>query len=246
MLNTTIENQHQTIIGEDLHFRLQEEFKLGAAKFADNPLHLMLKQDSIDVKDKLAFIPDMLFFVMGFKDLMHLIRYENPQNELERAVNEHSDNDDYHWKWYLQDLAILSEKFKNQGSIDLICDVWDQSIFEGRNSIYVFSRYMLQFPHPAARMLMVEVLEVGFDIFKDHLHPVLKEAGLFDQLDYFGKKHQEVEENHATGIEDEDIEALIPQLPEDIKGEMVVIINQLFDQIYNMADSWSKKVLTEN
>lgn len=245
-MSTTIENQNRTSITEDLHFKLQEEFKLGIAKFADNPLHLMLKQDNIEIKNKLAFIPDMIFFVMGFKDLMHLIRYENPKNELEKAVNEHSDNDDYHWKWYLQDLAFLSEKFKNQGSIDLICDVWDDSTFEGRNSIYVFSRYMWQYPHPAARMLMVEVLEVGFDIFKDHLHPVLKEAELFDQLDYFGKKHQEVEENHATGIEDEDIEALIPQLPENIKGEMVVIINQLFDQIYNMAESWSTRVMAED
>lgn len=240
-MNSATENQNEILQSEKLDIKLQEEFLLGAAKFASNPLHQILKGDATPIGDKLKFIPDMLFFVMGFKDLMHLVRYENPQSDLERDVNAHSDNDDYHWKWYLQDLALLSERFKNENSIDLVSSVWNQGSFEGRNSIYVFARYMQEHSDPAARMLMVEVLEIGFDIFKDHLHPVLKTAGLYDQLDYFGKKHQDVEEAHETGIGDDEIAHLIGVLPDHLKEDMAVIVNQLFDQIYKMAVSWAEK-----
>lgn len=239
-MNTISEKRLAPQQEQDINFRLQEEFLLGSAKFENNPLHHVLKGNA-PTNEKLKFIPDMLFFVMGFKDLMNLVRYETPQNELERDVNAHSDNDDYHWKWYLQDLAFLDEQFKNENSIDLICNVWDNVSFEGRNSVYVFARYMQEYQHPAARMLMVEVLEIGFGIFLSYLHPVLKESGLYDKLDYFGKKHQDVEESHDTGTSDDEISGLIEQLPENIKEDMLIIINQLFNQIYKMTENWAER-----
>ncbi|WP_436514652.1 hypothetical protein [Ekhidna sp. To15] len=222
-----------------LNFKLQEEFHLGAEKFANNPLHQKLRQDS-DIRKQLDFVPNMLYFVMGFKDLMQLVRYENPANDLEESVNTHSDEDSNHWEWYLQDLAFMSGQFKNASSVDLIASVWADETMEVRETIYTFSRYIKQYKDPVARMLMIEVLEITFDKFKEAIHPALKKADLYSQLDYFGKMHQETEENHSTGISDDEIAELTMLLPEELKEEMIPIVNELFDQMYNMAKNWSE------
>ena len=223
----------------DLDFRLEEEFHLGAKKFGNNPLHQKF-QNGGDIRELLQFVPRMLFFVMGFKDLMQLVRYKNPKNKLEESVNIHSDEDSYHWKWFLDDLTFISGKFNNFTSSDLIAEVWKDETLEVRQTIYLFSRYVQRFQDPVARMLMIEVLEITFDEFKEALHPVLKEAGLYNQLDYFGLKHQETEENHSTGTSDDEIAGLIENLDSSLKEEMLTVLPILFDQMYRMAKNWAE------
>ncbi|WP_420317284.1 hypothetical protein [Ekhidna sp.] len=234
-IQKTIEKQQEV----DLNFKLLEEFKLGAEKFANSPLHQKLGKN-LEIRKQLNFVPKMLFFVMGFKDLMQLVRYENPTNDLEKSVNTHSDEDSNHWEWYLNDLAFMSGEFKNDSSVDLISKVWTDESMAVRDTIYTFSRYIKQYTDPVARMLMIEVLEITFDKFKEVIHPALKRADLYDQLDYFGKMHQETEENHSTGISDDEIEELVTQLPEELKAEMIPVVNHLFDQMYAMAKNWSE------
>lgn len=224
---------------ESIDAKLKEEFTYGALKFQNNPLHQKLKSNA-QVLDKLAFVPRMLFFVMGFKDLMQVVRYDNPENDLERSVNTHSDEDSNHWEWYLKDLEYMSGQFKHNESANLVSDIWSDESLEVRKTIYAFARHIENQPNPVARMLMVEVLEITFDKFKEALHPVLKAADLYDRLDYFGKKHQETEENHTTGISEDEIAGLIAQLPEELKEEMLVVVNQLFDQMYNLASNWAR------
>lgn len=223
----------------DLSFRLEEEFHLGAKKFANNPLHQKFQSDE-NVRDLLDFVPKMLFFVLGFKDLMQLVRYEHPKNKLEESVNTHSDENSNHWEWYLKDLSFMSGQFNNYPSSDLITEVWADETLEVRQTIYTFSRYIQQFQDPVARMLIVEVLEITFDEFKEALHPALKEAGLYSQLDYFGQKHQETEKNHSNGISDREISGLIETLDDSLKKEMFVVVPILFDQMYRMAKNWAE------
>lgn len=237
---THVEHKLENKTETDLNFLLEEEFQLGAQKFANNPLHLKLKNGVISVSEQLNFVPRMMFFVMGFKDLMQLVRYENPKNALEKSVNTHSDEDSNHWQWYLQDLEFISGKYKNASSSDLITEVWDSDSIAVRDTIYTFAKYIKEYTDPVARMLMVEVLEITFDKFKEAIHPALKEADLYSQLNYFGKMHQETEENHSTGISDDEITGLIQELPVELKEGMISVVNRLFDQMYYMAKNWAE------
>ena len=225
---------------ESLDFKLREEFQFGAEKFANNPLHLKLRKEDVDVRTCLNFVPRMMFFVMGFKDLMQLVRYHHPSNDLERSVNTHSDEDSNHWEWYLRDLEFISGKFKNAHSRELISEVWADETMQVRDTIYTFAGHIKSFSNPVARMLMIEVLEITFDKFKESVHPMLKKADLYGQLDYFGKTHQETEENHSTGISDDEINGLIALLPDELKEEMVEVVNSLFDKMYAMAANWAE------
>ncbi len=224
---------------EDVNAKLHEEFYVGVEKFAYNPLHEKLRGKS-SVEEKMKFIPKMLFFVLGFKDLMEMVRYEYPQSEMEESINTHSDEDNYHWKWYLNDLETIASSFSAQKAMDLPKEVWDDSSYEVRQTIYLFARHIQNFNNPVARMLMIEVLEMTFDKFKEAIHPVLKEHDLYDKLHYFGKLHEESEEGHTTGISDDEIMDLVNQLPDEYKKDMIIIVNQLFEQMYKMADNWSK------
>lgn len=236
---THSQNQVETNAEVDVDFKLQEEFHLGALKFENNPLNQKLRKDAA-IKDQLSFVPRMLFFVMGFKDLMQIVRYQQPTNDLEKSVNTHSDEDSNHWQWYLKDLTFISGWFKNENSSNLISDVWSDDTLEVRKTIYLFSRHIQNMQDPVARMLMIEVLEITFDKFKEAIHPVLKDSDLYHQMDYFGQKHQETEENHSTGISEDEISDLIAQLPATLKEEMIPIVNELFDQMYQMAKNWAE------
>ncbi len=240
-MKTNIKNLvKENLTENNLDYRLREEFLLGAAKFASNPLHQYLKQD-LPIQEKLKFVPRMLFFVLGFKDIMQLVRYEGDLGEFEKEVNTHSDEDSHHWEWYLNDLAFMDVAFKTANSVELVKQIWETDTFEVRKTIYVFNRYVQKYPHPVARMLMIEVLEMTFEKFKDVIHPVLKEADLYDQLDYFGQKHEEMEAGHSTtGHSDDEISHLVDLLPEELKPELIKVINELFDQMYQMAANWAK------
>ena len=241
-MNTDIKNQANVTAKSDVNLDLQlrEEFFLGAEKFANNPLHRFLKEDH-PIEEKLKFVPRMLFFVLGFKDIMEMVRYTGALGEYEKEVNTHSDEDSHHWEWYLNDLAFMDVKFKNAKPIDLVKQIWESDSFEVRKTIYVFNSYVKKYEHPIIRMLLIEILEMTFDKFKDVIHPILKEADLYDQLDYFGQKHEEMEAGHSTtGHSDDEITHLIGLMPEENKAELVPIVNELFDQMYQMTANWAK------
>lgn len=238
-MKTKIENPVSTPQVEQLDLQLREEFMLGAQKFAANPLHQKLKSD-LTIQDKLKFIPRMLFFVLGFKDIMKVVRYDGDLTDLQQSVNTHSDEDSNHWVWYLSDLSFMTGHFQAYTGADLISKTWDDETLEVRRTIYTYNRYVQQYENPVARMLMIEVLEITFDKFKEAIHPVLKKADLYSQLDYFGKKHQDTEENHSTGISDDEIAHLINLLPDEIKEEMIDVVRILFNQMYKMAANWAE------
>lgn len=223
-----------------LDVKLKAAFEHGSTKFANNPLHLKLRDTEETINDKLDFLPRMMFFVMGFKDLMQLVRYPDPQNEVETIINTHSDEDSHHWQWYLDDLSQLSLEFNSTESVDLISKVWKDETWKVRETIYLFGRHIQNQENPYARMLMVEVLELTFEKFKDSFHPVLKQYGLYEKLDYFGLKHEEMEEGHSAEIGHDAILDLIEKLPMDLKEPMVEIIDQLFDQMYQMTANWAE------
>lgn len=220
--------------------KIKTAFDQGATKFTNNPLHLKLRANHYTINDKLDFLPRMLFFVLGFKDLMQLVRYDNPSNETEVHVNQHSDEDSYHWRWYLNDLNYLNLKFNTQSAKDLLTSVWDDETYTVRETIYLFGKHIQDHSNPYARMLMVEVLETTFDKFKDAFHPVLKKYGLYEKLEYFGQKHQEVEEGHATGISEDEVAEIIDNLPTELKEPMSEIVSELFEQMYKMTANWAE------
>ena len=62
----------------------------------EGKLFKWLSDDTINGFDRLSFSPSMLYYLMGFKDVLaHLLRH-NPKNELERHINAYCGEDAEH------------------------------------------------------------------------------------------------------------------------------------------------------
>src|SRR5512142_1996596 len=67
-----------------------------------------LASDEVSPEGKLAFVPMALDFVMGFRDFnKYYVRYPNPKNELEAAINTHASEDETHSSLLLDDWVAL-------------------------------------------------------------------------------------------------------------------------------------------
>ncbi len=156
-------------------------------------------------QDALAFAPSMSYFVLGFRDILELVKYANPQTDLEKAINHHCEEDSEHWKWFLQDLSALG--YLNSSTEVFLSKIWSDEGRTPRNMVYFLTHLIQQQKDPYLVWTVIECLEAAFAVFIDKLRPQLVQRGLYRRLMYFGKMHDEGEQSHALGswIEDGDI-----------------------------------------
>lgn len=91
---------------------MKEIFRLidaESAKLAENPLFTdWFRNGSIPAGEKFVFLPLALDFIMGFRDLnKYFIRYPEPENAFELAINAHAREDETHSALLLRDWAAL-------------------------------------------------------------------------------------------------------------------------------------------
>ena len=73
-----------------------------------HPLFDWVAQASIPLKDRLMFMPSMITFTMGFRDLNKwVLRYPLATDELQRGINIHTFEDQTHSRLFLQDWRRL-------------------------------------------------------------------------------------------------------------------------------------------
>ncbi len=85
------------------HVRARAKVLAGHRLFVD-----WLGDPAIDPKEKLAFSPMAIDFIMGFRDFNKFyVRYEPAKNELEEALNAHASEDETHSSLLLRDWGTL-------------------------------------------------------------------------------------------------------------------------------------------
>lgn len=227
---------------------LSELINSERTKLSQNPLNMYLMKATVSFEEKISCIYRMTFFILGFKDLMLLMRYQSPASDLELILNQHSEEDSQHWQWFLTDLRHLSINNKfGKDVTQAFAQMWSQDDFPIRNMVYKMTHYVQQYHHPAFRLLIVMVLESGFATFTEVMHPVLKKAGLYEKLDYFGKVHKDAESAHqidtcfeAGNHLDELLNLCINHLSEAEYLEAKAMVKALFRDLYAMHECFAK------
>jgi hypothetical protein len=218
----------------------------GRSKMADNEFIHCLNSDTLPFEEKMNCVPAMAFFVMGFKDLMRIIRYQNPKNDFEKAINRHSEEDGNHWEWFLQDIQKL--KLRNMGGIngvETLETLWDDDFIPVRDTLYKVAHFIHKYPYAEYRLLMIEVLEISHEVWAVHMSKQVQKAGLYEQLSYFGRRHQDAEHSHEMKEYFDNVEDLkevmgnftIPQLE-----EAKYVANELVEGMNNVLTSFAKYV----
>ncbi|HYG39987.1 MAG TPA: hypothetical protein VD908_15275 [Cytophagales bacterium] len=213
-------------------------------KLESSKLSLSMKDGNLPVQERLSFIPSMLFFVMGFKDVLETLEVKDTTDPIQKKVNTHCLEDEGHWRWYLHDLKELefNSSYLNNTKYKIFELLWHDDHKAAREMIYQTIHYSkLSAGIPGAKLVIIEVLEAAFAAFLSNMHKLVKEAGLFDTLEYFGKRHQDQEDNHSIGSwldEEQHKNSLEKDIPAEHIPFTQQVINNLFDHFDAMFDCW--------
>ena len=193
--------------------------------------------------ERLSFVPAMMFFTMGFKDMLAALRDEHDDSPLQQSVHRHCDEDSFHWQWYLEDLARIEHGRRLLGvpPAQAFTDIWGEDNRATREVVYHTIFLAKTHRTPFLRMAIIEALEATFACFNEPMYRLVAELGLSERLDYFGKVHQHAEANHAKdqeGGEHEGVEGSGYLLRIGEFETAVGLVNELFDVFEDMFDCW--------
>ncbi|MEO6503776.1 MAG: hypothetical protein ABIQ09_17930 [Jatrophihabitantaceae bacterium] len=207
-----------------------------------HPLFDWVAQESVPLKDRLMFMPSMITFTMGFRDLNKwVLRYPLARDDLQRGINIHTFEDQTHSRLFLQDWRRLGldDRLGWQASDTL----WWLFLSEANevsrgHAIYFLSMATADQDDPLLRFAHAEVIEACGSVFFNH---VAKIAAQFEdqtkvELPYLGPYHLALESGHM------DCEDLFEEqeLDDQRRRRAVELADAMFDIFFETFDTWLK------
>jgi len=186
--------------------RVWKELRAGRSRVAGHPFFDWLNSETVPLERRFVFSPVMIDFIMGFADLNKwFLSYPEPQNELERAINQHTEEDRTHSRlfyenWYTLPLGELAAW--SPGKM-----LW--WLFHSHDAEIVrrfgmdLLRLSAKHSDPLVRFPMMEAIEICGDVFFGHTAPIAAELSKKHNLphDYYGKYHRDRETGHLQADE---------------------------------------------
>lgn len=199
-----------------------------------------------------GFIPGMLHFILGFKDILTYLEIKNPQTEIDFMINQHCLEDRNHWRWYLQDLQTLGFNEKTWGNnwTEMIHKLWDEPNKPTRDLVYLVIHLIKSHPSAKASLVIIECMESTFGVFMTTLKRRFDQSEIYNKLQFFGQNHAEQEMNHSMGhwIEDSDrienTNIISPtnlsniQFNSDELNAYTKMVHQIYDQFETVFKAW--------
>lgn len=170
-----------------------------AKRLAAHPLFTeWLASPSISARGKLSFCPVAIDFVMGFRDLnRYYVRYPEPQDDLERALNEHAAEDATHSALFLKDWEILGVDAQlGWKPRDIYWWITSDDTLEARRLDFELATLIHRNRDPRLRFAIIESMEAAGNVFFRRTVPIAAELG---DLPYFGEYHLARETGHLQG-----------------------------------------------
>lgn len=217
-----------------------------ARKLENSALCQWLENSSNDQEDRLSFIPSMLFFVLGFRDMLRVMKVSSPKSDMDYEINTHCDEDLDHWKWYLRDLerlGFISQSWGGRVS-DIFRQIWGDASFEVRNIVYSIITEVKSRNNPTMSLILIEYLEAAFGVFVRYMMVPIHQSGYYDELQYFGILHVEKEANHSRGAWIDGQRSLPAQslslsdLDDGFSSDAEAVIDRTSAQMLRVFDYW--------
>ena len=195
-----------------------------------------LSNESIDPHARLSFAPSMLYYLMGFKDVLAALAVDDPQTKYDRQINAYCVEDSDHWRWYLSDLEKLGYGLRSWGStIPEFCDnVWSTETEVNRRTIFALIHYAKLTEDPLVKLVLIQIFEATGVVFIGHTRKAAIAMCADDELYYFGRVHYEEEFGHtvqAHHLADQEM---------SIQSRALALraVDELFDLFEEMFDCW--------
>lgn len=195
-----------------------------------------LSDESIDGQRRLSFTPSMLYYLMGFKDVLGTLKRTSPENDMDKAINAYCGEDAEHWRWFLQDLEKLGFNLETWGkTISQWCnEVWSPATEINRRTIFHLVNQAGACRHPIYSLAMIWVFEATGVVFIGHTRKAAIALGMDENLCYFGRIHYEEEFGHSVVAQNyADI-----QIEDALYDLICNMVDQLFNDYAALFDCW--------
>jgi hypothetical protein len=200
-----------------------------AERYAELPFYRFLRDERIDARKRLAFVPGVAHFVMTFADLYAMVLREEPaRDRFQEIVNAHTYEDGGHWKWYLADLVALHGE-QAATFEETLRFVWGPSTAKIRMLSYRVCRLGLGVSS-LQKLVLVECIEAAGKVSLSNVSAAgaAMSARLGRNLVYFGPHHLETEQSHT--VEEEGVQDWLRavSLDPDTRSQLIVLIDEAF------------------
>lgn len=204
----------------------------------NNKLFKWLSDESIDGYERLSFSPAMLYYLMGFKDVLSHLYRPKPLNDLEKHINAYCGEDSEHWRWYLRDLETLGYNIHSWGdTISKWCNnVWGPQVESNRTTIFHLINYATLSNDPLLAITLIMVFEATGVVFIGHTRKAAIAINMDNELKYFGKLHYEEEFGHSAQAKD----FIDYRMSEETYKIALPIIDNLFQDYERLFECWHK------
>jgi hypothetical protein len=212
-------------------------------RISTGPLFTWLADETLDGLVRLSFAPSMLYYLMGFKDVLGALYRDEPKCNIEHAINAYCGEDAEHWRWYLDDLQKLGFSLTTWGQdIPSFCnEVWSPATSENRKAIFRLVDYANACRDPLYAMCLIFVFEATGVVFIGHTRKAAVALGMDEQLTYFGRIHFEEEFGHSVQAHDLAGETLSPEvypLVSAMVDDLFACYDRLFSAWYEHRDHY--------
>lgn len=208
-------------------------------RYADLPFFEHLRDESLTVEDRLAFLPCMAPFILSFGDLNRYVLREEPTTDRYQAmVNAHSHEDDHHWPWYLRDLAVLGHDAVAIKPTDHLRWLWSDETVQSRLLAHRLAHTVWS-STPAVRLAVIEAIEetgnVLFALTAKLARRMERETG--QSLIYCGDFHFQRESGHAMNNDHAELARI--ELTADERHDAL----HRCDQVFAWFEEWTHELL---
>ena len=210
---------------------LMPTFEAGQRRLAENSSVAMFADPDVPITAKLAVVPTMAFWVLAFGDAMALIRRTAGEHPLSDVLRQHAEEDAEHWRWFVSDLEQLASRGIGAASVkDALLRQWGGATAPVRECAWTVHHLLRTHHDPVIRLAILEACEHGFEAFMNSMRPVIREAGQYHQLRYFGEIHDQAEAGHALHDLDDPLAGV------DWSRRDVAQIKAIVEQMYRCLD----------
>ena len=221
--------------------RIIDYIKQKNNQFSEAILFRYLQDKTVAPEQKLAFAPYMAHFVFSFMDINRFVlRDLQSNNELQKLVNIHTQEDADHWPWYLNDIKKMGFD-KRLPLSEALHFIWGDHCIASRLLTYRMTSLIGQ-ASDKEKIMIVEVIEMTGNVFLKHTSSVCAQMKMGDNYQYYGAHHYQRETGHHMGCGDIEEELNNICLTEDERKKGFLLVDNVYvlyqkfvDEMYEYA-----------
>ncbi|MDJ0531812.1 MAG: hypothetical protein QNJ70_04815 [Xenococcaceae cyanobacterium MO_207.B15] len=209
--------------------------------YSQLPLFEFMQDQSIAPINRLSFAPCAAPFIMSFSDLCKYVLRQDPTNDpIQKIINLHTYEDDFHWQWFLADLEKLDFNYSIQLNHSLRF-LWSDKTKTSRFITHELYKLIVE-SEPVEKLIIMEAIEATAEVLLSITKEITEELQLItnQEYQYFGSSHCDCEQDHNAHSNDVNKFIETIYISERTRQKSIYLVEKVFE----LFTQWTYSLLT--